>query len=345
MAQYAAATEILQPLVALGCDARASLFLAASYEGSNNLQQAELILQQAHTKWPADTSVASSLARELASEGRRREAAQALDHFHPTARTPWSEFQLCAVILLVDHQLARAEALAQMGYNLYPSLDSLLLLANSLQLEGRYKDVITLLDGKRTDYTNSAKFLLTLAESEYDASIFDASRSDVEKAITLDPSIYQAHYMLGNILLKQGSGESAAAEYRLSLQLAPDQPRTYYHLALALRATHDEADEENVLSKALALDSHYALAHCEMGRILLNQNRTPEAAAQLELAVEDNTASEEAYSLLSRAYDRLGQKEKALEMARRLAAARKSNHSSQPLDSVARDKGGSLTAP
>jgi tetratricopeptide (TPR) repeat protein len=330
-AQYPPAIETLQTLAEQGCDPRASLLLAAAYEENDDLPRAEQTLRVAQSAWPGETSIATSLAREYMSEGRREEAAEALNHFHATTATPWQEIQLSVVILLANHRLAPAEALAQLGFKVYPSIDSLLLLANSLQLEGRYKDVIALLDGKRSTYPNSAKFLVTLAESEFDASIYDIARSDAERAITLDDSLYQAHYLLGNILLQQGEAEAAIEQYRAALQRAPDQPRTYYHLALALRATHAEAEEEGLLSKALELDDHYALAHCEMGRILLNQSRAPEAVAQLELAVEENASSEEAYSLLARAYDRAGEKEKAEAIAKRLVAVRKANHQSQPI--------------
>ena len=156
--------------------------------------------------------------------------------------------------------------------------------------------------------------------------MYGPARADTERAISLDGRLYAAHYLLGNLLLKQGEAEPAAAEYRAAIELSPNQPRTYYYLALALRAAHREGEEESVLARAIALDDSYALAHCEMGRILLNGNRLPDAVAQLELAVADNASSEEAYSLLSRAYSRMGDQDKADAAARRLTEVRKNNH-------------------
>ena len=151
----------------------------------------------------------------------------------------------------------------------------------------------------------------------------------MERANSLDGSLYAAHYLLGTILLKAGQPEPAAAEFRTAMQLSPQQPRTYYYLALALRAQHNETDEEPVLTRAISLDNSYALAHCELGRILLNQNRVPDAVAQLELAVSDNASSEQAYYLLSRAYNRLGEQDKADAMAKRLAEVRRANHTAE----------------
>ena len=329
-AQYAEAAKTLQPLAAQHCDPRVSLLLAAALEGANNRTDAEQTLQEAHSAWPADNSLAASLAREYLEDNRPKEAAEALKQFQATAETPFQEIQVAAVAFVATHQLPSAESVARVGYANDPSVASLLLLANAIQLEGRYKDAIALLGDKRPTYGDSAAFLVTLAQSEYDAAMYDPARADVERAVTLDGKLYAAHYLLGNILLKQGDAEPAAGEYRTAVQLSPEQPRTYYYLALALRAQHQEAAEEPVLAKAIELNDGYALAHCEMGRILLNQNRVPDAVAQLERAVDDNASSEQAYYLLSRAYSRLGEQDKADATAKKLAEVRRANHRASP---------------
>ncbi len=323
---YGEAASTLQPLSGWRCDPRVDLLLAAAFEGGGDRPGSEEVLRQAHLVWPSNNSIAASLAREYLSTGEAKEAAKALDHFHATAETPWQEIQLVVVVWFANHQLVDAEALARTGYHTYPSVQSLLLLANALQLEGRYKDVISLLEAKRITYAHSPPFLVTLAESEYDANLFDAARTDLQAAIAIDPKLPQAHSLLGNVLLKQGDAEQAAAEDRLAIDLAPGQPRTYYQLALALRAKQDEAGEESVLTKAIAIDSHYALAHAELGRILMNQDRLPEAVSQLSLAIEENPTFEQPMYLLAKAYDRLGETDKSDAMAKRLAAVRSAKH-------------------
>lgn len=329
-AQYPEAAQTLGPLAVQHCDPRVSLLLAAALEGANNRAGAEQTLREAHSVWPNDNSLAASLAREYLQDGQPKEAADALKHFQATAAMPFQEIQVAAVAFVATHQLPAAEAVARVGYSNEPSVASLLLLANTIQLEGRYKDAIALLGDKRATYSDSAPFLVTLAQSEYDAAMYDPARADTEHAIALNSKLYAAHYLLGNVLLKVGDAEKAAAEYRIAVQLSPEQPRTYYYLALALRAQHQEADEEPLLAKAIALDDGYALAHCEMGRILLNQNRAADAVAQLERAVDDNASSEQAYYLLSRAYSRLGEQDKADATARKLAEVRHANHRSSP---------------
>jgi Tfp pilus assembly protein PilF len=62
-----------------------------------------------------------------------------------------------------------------------------------------------------------------------------------------------------------------------------------------------------------------------MARIRLSQNHPNEAVTQLNLAVEDNPSSEQAYFLLAKAYAQLGDKQKSEEMAKRLVSVRNAN--------------------
>jgi Tfp pilus assembly protein PilF len=198
-------------------------------------------------------------------------------------------------------------------------------LANTMQLQGKFKDVVALLNRKRDMYAESSAFLITLAESEYDSILYDAARDDLQHAIALDPNSYQAHFLLANALVKLGKIDQAISQYQLAIGLSPDQPRTYCQLALALQSKQDQAGAEEQLAKALAIDSHYGPALIEMARIRLSQNHPAEAVTQLNLAVEDNPSAEQAYFLLAQAYAQLGDTQKSEEMAKRLVSVRNAN--------------------
>lgn len=236
---------------------------------------------------------------------------------------------MAAVVYLTANKLLPAQAIAQTAYNSDPSLDTVLLLANVLQLEGKYPAVIRFLGSKRATYSASAKFLITLAESEYDASMWVSARRDIERAVALDASSFQAHYILANVLVRLGDLDRAIPEYRTAISLNPGEPRTYYHLALVYRARNDAASEERVLEQALAANGQYAPALCEMGRMQIEEGKLQDAVSHLKLAVQYNPNSEEAYFLLVRAYAKLGERDQAEAMVKRLVAVRKENQRSQ----------------
>ena len=324
-ASYRDAAEALRPLSTTRCDARVSLLLAAAMEGQGDLATAEQTLKVAHSAWPDNNSVSTSLAREYLNSHQIDKAVQALEGFHPTATTPQQEMELAVMALIAGQRLASAQSVAAVNYKSYPSLHSMLLLANALQLEGKYKDVIAMLEEKRSTYSDSPAFLITLAESEYDAVLYDTARADLEHAVALDHESYQGHYLLGNVLFKAGDIEGAVSQYRVAIGLSPDQPRTYYQLAVALQSKQDKDGAQKELINALSVDNHYAPAHVEMGRILISQNQLSDAVAHLNLAIKENPNSEQGYFLLARAYAQLGDKEKSEEMAKRLVAVRSAN--------------------
>jgi tetratricopeptide (TPR) repeat protein len=330
---YQDAAAMLQPLSGGNCDARISLLLAAALEGQGDELQATTVLQHAHTVWPSNNSIAASLARAYLAGGEKNQAARALAHFHGTAQTPKQEMEMAVVVYLAAQQLLSAQKIAEEDYKYNPSVHSLLLVANTLQLQGRYPDVNRLLGDKRALYSSSPEFLVTLAESEFDASIFPAAREDLQHAISLDPKLYQAHYLLGNVLSKMNDADGAIAEYRQAIDLGPEQPRTYYQLALVLRSKQDDAGEQRALEQALEADDKYAPAHCEMGRILLEDHHPADAVTHLLSAIQSNPRSEEAYFLLARAYAALGERDKSDAMVKRLEAVREQNRPNNKIQS------------
>ncbi len=326
---YQDAAALLQPLSEMNCDPRASLLLAAAFEGQGDESEATAVLRRAHSVWPSNNSVAASLARDYLASGDKDQAVKALAHFQATAKTPEQEMEMAILVYLAANQPLRAQTIAEQDYKYYPSVHSLLLLANTLQMQGRYPDVNRLLGNKRDRFADSAEFFVTLAESEFDASIYSAARKDLERAISLNPRMYQAHYLLGNVLFRTGDVDGAISEYRLSIGLAPEQPRTYYQLALALRSKQDDGGELRALEQALTADSHYAPAQCEMGRILLEEHHPEDAVGHLLAAIQDNPRLENAYFQLAKAYASLGEKDKADQVVKRLQAVRAENRPGQ----------------
>lgn len=323
------ATAVLQPIVAMDCDARVSLLLAAALEGQGDVSKATEVLQRAHTRWPSNDSIAASLAREYLNSKQVDKAVNALVYFHVTEQTPEQEMRMAVVVYMAAHRLVAAQTVAEAAYKAYPSVATLLLLANALQLQGRYPDVNRLLGSKRAQYSDSPEFLVTLAESEFDASGYQAAREDLQHAIALDSGLYQAHYLLGNVLAKLNDADGAVSEYHKSIELAPDQPRTYFQLALVLRSKQDLAGEQQALEQAVAADGHYAPAQCEMGRILLDGHHPADAVDHLTIATQANPRFEEAYFLLARAYAQLGERDKSNEMVKRFLAVKKENQPAQ----------------
>lgn len=309
--RFPEAAGVLNKKPYLACDPRVDLLYAASLEGSGDIAGATRALEQAHSRWPSDIRIATSLARYSLRAGDFARAAAVVAPCHATATTPLPELQVMAMAYLENHDLARAKTIAVLAYEGYPSQENLLFTANVLQLQGRFMDVVTLLGKQRGTYGESAPFLITLAESESDGMMFGPAHKDLERAVALSPDSYPAHYLLGNVLAKTGDVDGAIRQYETAIRLSPGQPRTYVQLGLALEKKNQMAEAERNFEAALSADGHYGPAYCEIGKIQLRENDLQNAADNLSRAIQYNPSLQESYYLLVQAYARLGQKEKS----------------------------------
>lgn len=305
------AAALIQAQAGPRCDPRLSLMLAAALEGGGDENGALHALQQAHSAWPANTSVGTSLARAWLQRKDIADAQQALARCVPSASTPLRELQMMAMVHLEAHDLLHAEQAAILAYRTYPSQETLLFVANVLQLQGRSQDVVKLLNERRSAYGDSAAFLITAAESENDATLYVEARRDAERAIALTPDSYPAHYVLGNVLVKTGDLTGGIREYETAIRISPQQPRTYYQMGRALEAAGKESDAVNAYQEALARDDNYAPAYCAIAKLELRSNQLQAAVEHLNRALQANPAFQDSYFLLVQAYARLGDKDKS----------------------------------
>ena len=308
---FSEAVTALQTKSPLQCDYRVSLLLAAAFEGSGDIPSAARVLQQALALWPSNSSIATSLARYYLRDGDTAKAEHAIEQCKPDSSTSLRELQMMAMVYLENQNLPRAKSVAVLAYQRYPSEETLLFTANVLQLQGRFKDVLTLLEKERPAYANSAPFLITIAESEYDGSLYAAARQDLEQAIVLNSRSYPAHYVLGNVLVKTGDIDGGIREYQTAIQLSPQQPRTYYYLGLALEKKVNDAEARNEFQRSLSADGHFAPAYCELGKLEMRANHLPDAAEDLSRAIEYNPSLQESYFLLVQVYARMGERDKS----------------------------------
>jgi TolB-like protein/Tfp pilus assembly protein PilF len=126
------------------------------------------------------------------------------------------------------------------------------------------------------------------------------ARASAKSALELDPNLSEAHLARALILeLLDLNLAGAEAEYRRSLELAPQNPHTINDLAI-LMAELGSLDEAVALAqRAIALDPlrstfHYALAH-----FLTALGRYDQAEATLRKAIDLQPESAQAYAQLA----------------------------------------------
>ena len=89
----------------------------------------------------------------------------------------------------------------------------------------------------------------------------------LERALTQDADLVDAHYHLGYAYVEQGEHGKAIPHLERVIVIAPHLKRAHYHLARAYRASGDLKAATTAVTEALKLDANYQPA-CELANIM-----------------------------------------------------------------------------
>jgi spermidine synthase len=115
---------------------------------------------------------------------------------------------------------------------------------------------------------------------------FDEAVAQLSEALKINPDSAKAHNNIGNVLANQGKADEAIEHFSRALQISPDSAETYNNLGtvLANQGMPDEAIEN--FSRALKLVPDYAVAHDNLGRVFASLGRFEEALAHFNEALK-----------------------------------------------------------
>ena len=134
----------------------------------------------------------------------------------------------------------------------------------------------------------------------------------LHKAISLNPSYYDAHMELGAVLGSQGKLEEAVAQFSEALRIKPDSAEAHNNLGNVL-ADHGRASEAaGHFRKALEIEPDFAKAHNNLGSVMADQGETESAVYHFSEALKIDPEYAAAHDNLGRVYSGQGRFEDAL---------------------------------
>jgi predicted CXXCH cytochrome family protein len=143
------------------------------------------------------------------------------------------------------------------------------------------------------------------AAQEYrDTQAFNADRAE-------------AWLNLGALEARLGNGERAEADYQRAIRLQPAFIPPYVNLADLHRQEGRDADGERILRQALTRQPDSADVHHALGLLLVRQQRTDEALAELAKAAEQGADNPRYAYVYAIALDSVGQRPKAVAVLER----------------------------
>jgi eukaryotic-like serine/threonine-protein kinase len=136
-----------------------------------------------------------------------------------------------------------------------------------------------------------------------------------QKAAALHPDYWDGYNTLGLFYDRQRRFDQAIVQLKHVVELTPDNPQAYGNLGAVYIDSGDQTKfplAEAALKKSIELSPSYP-AYANLGYMYLRQQRYAESAAMTEKAVQLNSNDWIAWDNLARAYNWLGQKDKAAE--------------------------------
>jgi len=145
-----------------------------------------------------------------------------------------------------------------------------------------------------------------------------------QKAVTLDPKLPLAHFLLGEFYLYKSEFDHAATEFRQEISVNPAYAGTYDRLAdtYSRQGRYDEADP--LLRRAILLDANATGPYILMGRVQLKKQDYVQAEQYLTRALKMDANNYMTHNLLGQTYraeGRAGDAERELKTAEQLQSA------------------------
>jgi choline-sulfatase len=176
------------------------------------------------------------------------------------------------------------------------------------------------LDGERrrliqVQETNPNMYLIPflLGETELKAANWKAAQDALERSLKLNPDFDQAMTALARAFHQQGQDVQALQWVQKAIEANPKNLRAWYQKGwISVKADPDGAMV--AFEKALEIQPGFAMAHRDLGMILLQKGRYKEAATHLEQATELGLAHAKLYNFLGIAYSRTGRYQDAIKV-------------------------------
>jgi tetratricopeptide (TPR) repeat protein len=144
------------------------------------------------------------------------------------------------------------------------------------------------------------------------------------KAVSLDPKLPLAHFLLGEFYLYKSEVTKAIEQFELELALNPAYAGVYDRLADAYFRTGRFEDAQKLLQRSILLDANATGPYILMGKVLLKRNEPDLALLYLQRAAKMDAGNFITHHLLGQAFRTLGKNddaERELKLAEQLQSA------------------------
>jgi tetratricopeptide (TPR) repeat protein len=144
---------------------------------------------------------------------------------------------------------------------------------------------------------------------------FDEARTALNQAIQLHPEIVVGYVALAQSYMQQGSNDKALEPLLKARGTLPSDAALEYYVGLVSLCLGHYTDAEAALKNSARLRPEVVESHYQLGKLYFETNRLHDAQSEFERVIALAPGNSNAHYQLSKIYARLGDTQKAAEMA------------------------------
>jgi tetratricopeptide (TPR) repeat protein len=134
-----------------------------------------------------------------------------------------------------------------------------------------------------------------------------------QRAVEIEPQVWQAHMTLGSVLGRLGQPQEALAQHEQALRMNPDFAQAHYNCGVALMELGKVPEAVEQYEQALRLKPDYAEAHYGLGAAFVKLGRPEDAIRHCEEALQINPGDGAAHVNLGNALLAQGKPDDAIQ--------------------------------
>lgn len=246
----------------------AYLQMGSIYTATGDTARAAQAIQQARELQPDAPQPYLALAKLQESQNNPREAARTLEELVSRAPLAYEVYQELHRLYLKSGDQAAASGALERALSASP------VSAADRLWRGKFLKVL----GRRAE----AQVELTAASA--------------------DPSLWEAHLLMGQILLEDGNGPDALAHFQAALEQQPNEPSALLSAGRLLASAGRIGEAEQLFSRLTTLSPANVEGHIAYSELLLRKGEIEKAIEEAKRAVQADDSRADAHFYLGLAY-------------------------------------------
>jgi len=184
-------------------------------------------------------------------------------------------------------------------------------LTRQLMEQGLHADAVSGAQEALRNLSNSYALHLRLGAAYFAAGHYPEAEATFRELVTAGDPLPTSYVGLAQVLLRTGRAEDAVTELIAAQQKLGTSFLLSYFRGLALDRTAKSKEAHSAFQEAVQINPNSAEAHLGLGKTELKLQQTRDAIAELETVLRLNPGNAHAQHLLSEAYRRLGDSQRA----------------------------------